>query len=318
MATRKPSLKDNGKNNKEEDALCGKCEKKCEALSLTCDMCGLWHHIKCEGVSEKSYKLIGEGEIHGLRWFCKKCDQYAANIMTNIKKLTSRLDSLEERTESRVGRVEERVARVEESEKGQSNRVKGAIERIDGIEVVLRDDPREVTDEDIKTQIQQTTSSFLKEKEEKETRKMNVIVNNVPESEGETAKERKGKDKQRCLEQFEKIVEISETDIESIVRLGATTGDRPRPIKIKMKCETMRNELIRNARQINEGVEAKARIYINKDETREERLRGKELREERRQRLSQGETDLIIDYREGRVIKKSDTGEGERKPEEWN
>ena len=284
-------------------------------------MCGLWHHIKCEGVSEKTYKVIGEGEIQGLRWFCRKCDQYAANIMVNIKKLTSRLTALEEKTEGRVARVEERVARVEENEKEQSNRMKGTIERIEGIEVGMRDEPREITDEDVKREISITTSSFLKEKEEKETRKMNIIINNVSESEGETAKERKGKDKQKCLEQFEKIIEISDTDIESIVRLGAATGDRPRPIKIKMKCENMRNELIRNARQINEGVEAKERIYINKDETREERQRGKELREERRRRISQGETDLIINYREGRVMKKSDAGEGnneERKPTDWN
>ena len=285
-------------------------------------MCGLWHHIKCEGVSEKSYKLIGEGEIHGLRWFCKKCDQFAANIMTTIKKLTARLNQIEEKTESRVARVEERVAKVEEREKEQTNKIEGTIERIEGIEGGIKDEPlREVTDEDIKNQISLATSSFLKEKEEKDTRKMNVVVNNVPESEGETAKEKKEKDKQKCLKQFEKIVDISEADIESIVRLGAAT-DKPRPIKIKLKCENLRNDLIRNAREINEGVEVSERIYINRDETREERKRGKELRDERKLRMSKGETGLII--RGGRIIKKAEIREEDNEEREegedsnWN
>ena len=40
------------KCQKEEDKkeLCGKCDKKCETMSLTLDMCGYWHHTKCEGV----------------------------------------------------------------------------------------------------------------------------------------------------------------------------------------------------------------------------------------------------------------------------
>ena len=164
--------KDNGKSsNGDDEALCGKCEKKCENLSLTCDMCGLWHHTKCVGMSDQAYRLIGEGEIIGLKWYCKRCDQFAANIMVNIKKLTTKLNALEEKTEGRVARVEDRLAKVEERENlvaRVEDRLAKVEERekvIDGtIERIQSEPIREVTDDDIKNQISMATSSFLKEK----------------------------------------------------------------------------------------------------------------------------------------------------------
>ena len=40
--------------------LCGKCNKKCTAKgeSIQCDLCGLWAHASCEGISRDQYKAI--------------------------------------------------------------------------------------------------------------------------------------------------------------------------------------------------------------------------------------------------------------------
>jgi len=52
---------------------CGNLVLKSQ-IGLTCDVCGFWHHAKCEKVSDEVYEfLCDHSDDASLAWYCKKC-----------------------------------------------------------------------------------------------------------------------------------------------------------------------------------------------------------------------------------------------------
>ena len=133
---------------------------------MTCDMCGLWHHAKCEGVNQQAYNAIGAGASVGVKWFCRKCDKYARAFMTSLQKLSERQDKLEEKMEAMEGSVKESVELCNEKIEMVANSVVG-----------------------------QAVAESAREMRERETRKNNLIIFKVPMCEAEDLKTRIDEDK---------------------------------------------------------------------------------------------------------------------------
>ena len=118
-----------GSEAKKDKDYCGKCDKECTEgqPSLTCDMCGLWHHSKCEGVNQQAYKAIEAGASVGVKWFCRKCDKYARPFMTSLQKLSERqevlegkMEAMEENVQNKFEQCNEKIDQVEERLLGQA------------------------------------------------------------------------------------------------------------------------------------------------------------------------------------------------------
>ena len=64
-------------------------------------------------------------------------------------------------------------------------------------------------------------------------------------------------------------------------RLGQKNiGNRPRMLKVKLKDGTQRDNIVRIAYKINEGVSQDKKVYVNKDLTPQEREKEKDLRKQ--------------------------------------
>ena len=131
-----------------------------------------------------------------------------------------------------------------------------------------------------------------------------MIIYNMEESGKENAAERKEDDRKEVIRIMNKAAELDEKEIGEVYRLGKVGGNRPRLIKVTLKCEKKKREIVKNAAIINKGVtEIEKRIYINNDESEAERKASFELRKQLKEKKKEtGEEDWVI--RGGKIVKK--------------
>ena len=147
----------------------------------------------------------------------------------------------------------------------------------------------------------------LGEAQDKERRKLNLIITNVKESTKTISIEKQRDDLEQAKALIRQITDLSDEEIEEPVRLGKEGGNRPRLLRVKVKSEGKKREIIKKAptSKVNANIpDKKTRYYFNNDYTPKERETNHKLREELRDRLQKGETNLII--RNGQVIKRKD------------
>ena len=167
----------------------------------------------------------------------------------------------------------------------------------------------ESIDKKIEEAVERKVTEYLEEKDEKESRKLNIVITNVPESKMETPTERKKDDLENIRKLVEKIVPETEEVgkvLENPVRLGqykVGTNVKPRLLRITVKCEETKANILKRAYKLNKDVTDKTKkIYINQDLTSKERETEKKLRDELRVRRGNGEDDLVI--RNGKIVKR--------------
>ena len=150
------------------------------------------------------------------------------------------------------------------------------------------------------------------EEKEKEWRRKNVIIFNLPETreKGASEKVEDGKSVDDVMKEIG--VEVGEYET---VRLGAPDDKRekPRPIKMTVKIAEKRDEILRKARNLKDSEEyRRMRVGISADKTLEERKKDKALTDEKKRRTEQGE-DVII-FRGEVMTKEEATKKGRRQP----
>ena len=93
---------------------CGKSVAK-SAKALACDLCRLWYHLSCAGLTDCDYDFMKSRKRLGFRWFCGACnssadgamgsdrtvnqmDEKLFNIVAAVEGINRRLGDLEART----------------------------------------------------------------------------------------------------------------------------------------------------------------------------------------------------------------------------
>ena len=140
-------------------------------------------------------------------------------------------------------------------------------------------------------------TQVLDETKEKEKRKLNIIVANLPESREGSVEERKRDDTDRVRQLVSKITDVPLGDIDEPIRLGQIyigNNARPRLLRMVVKSVESKEKIMRNVYGLNDGVPFNQRIYINNDNTPQEREKYKALKEEMIVRKENGERDLVI------------------------
>ena len=265
---------------------CLQCEEEVEDNmdeTIECGLCKNWCHKKCSRLSETKYKHLQEGGDE-LLWSCKKCRESDA-VETGRSRLEAKVDTMMEM----MAKMMKRMIELEESKAERESRIE------------------EMINESVEVKVKEA----MNEAREREKRKMNVILVNVPENEGESAEERKKGDLERVIEIVGKVAEVGREEVGDPIRLGGKTigkESRPRMLRVTMKSEDARKKVLMNARKLNEGVDFKNRVYINPDRTEGERRDFRQLKEELERRKKE-DPDLMI--RRGVIVKRK-TDEKER------
>ena len=123
------------------------------------------------------------------------------------------------------------------------------------------------------------------DKVEREKRRENVVVINAPESEMESAGQKKADDLKFCYEKLG----MSESDIQTCWRAGKLDASKPeycRPLVIKMSDEENANDWTKNGR----GNKTQSGFWINRDLRDAERKANFVARQEKRVRMNSAQT----------------------------
>ena len=210
-------------------------------------------------------------------WCCIKCRE-SDSVERGRTRLEAKIDAMTEIIE----RMTKRMIELEESK----------VERESKIEKMISES------------VEEKVKEAMNEAREREKRKLNVILVNVPESEGESAEERKKGDLEQVGNIAGKITEVERDDFRDPIRLGGKTigsESKPRMLRVTVKNEDVKKRVLANARKLNEGVNFKNRVYINPDRTEGERREFRQLREEL-ERRKKDDPNLII--RGGMIVRR--------------
>ena len=128
--------------------------------------------------------------------------------------------------------------------------------------------------------VENITSSLANEQKEREKRKLNVMVYNVPESEASNGLEKKEEDLNRLNNLFKDNLQIS-ANITKVIRLGKR-DDKPRLLKVSLGSADQKSNLLRNKAKLKKdsNPEHIKNIYISPDYTPLEQKKRKALREQ--------------------------------------
>ena len=140
-------------------------------------------------------------------------------------------------------------------------------------------------------------SCILDDYLDKEKRKLNVVVHNLPEEIGETASERSAKDQAAFQTLVMEGLKLRINTTKSF-RAGRKMADKPRLLIVTMDSVEAKVDLLSLVSQLKET--RYKHIYINPDLTKLEREEGKKLRAELKSRREAGERNLTI--RRGKVV----------------
>lgn len=97
---------------------------------------------------------------------------------------------------------------------------------------------------------------------------------------------------------------VGPVDIVDVVRLGAKTPNKLRPLRVQFNNIGQRRSVLANAKRLRDvSHNTFKKVYVNPDLSQKQRQAQWELRQELARRKEQGETDIII--RKGHIVKKS-------------
>lgn len=253
---------------------CGKCRKTVSNTdtALQCEMCEKWFHVSCESIQLELYKMLQK--FNSQMWFCSTCK-------TEVKRNNEKIRELEKKNEL----MESKVKILEEN---------WGILRKEILEEAVAKVKTEVG-EDLVKRTAKYVMEQMKEDNERDKKKENIIMYNVEESKMENIDERIKEDAKRVCDIYDNSLEVREYTIEKIIRLGKREDGRNRPLLIKLRNEREKWNIIKNAKKLkHERAEDKKRVGISLDLTEKERDIDRKLRTELKERRDNGEVGLYI------------------------
>ena len=256
---------------------CGKDLVEGENM-MECRGCRGWAHEACTGLSKATYSTLQKGG-NACQWFCTNCrdseDKIAPGLQETLRGIHSMLVQMNNR--------------MEKFEKACSE---------------------EQIDKKIEAAVEKKLNEMIGEKEEKEKRKLNIVISNIPESSAENPEQRQAEDLQKVREKIDELGFEGRLGKQVVnpVRLGRfSVGQRPRLLRVSTLKEDDKKYIMQNASQIKQTeTDNKKKVWFNHDLTPKERQADRELRDELKRRRLAGETELII--RRGKIITRHPRG----------
>ena len=259
--------------------ICPDCENevKLDEQGIKCDDCKQWWHAPCCKIDDQQYNwLSGKGSSgYYVKFTCKICSERKEEDTDEVISNAMLFKQMQQMMQT-MSKVLTNYEKINET----NDKLHQRIEKLELEKEKCSAQPLN----DIKEFVVEKVGEALSEAREKEARKLNLLLVNVPENPGEDAQE---KDMVSVNKIMKKIMPDDEVKVTNLVRLpmakGQTNiGRAPRMMKIKVEDIHTKRKILSNSYKLNEGsdiTDPKKKLYINQDLTREERIEGKKLRE---------------------------------------
>ncbi len=285
---------------------------------IQCERCEKWQCAGCCGYSDTEYRLLtNRPQLH---WFCEVCQPQAMHAVQADKdieercnlylsRMTIRVTAIELNMESKADRttvdaVKSRVQQLEETiQKMQERTGTGNRNEMGENEQNVQ---TKTSVQDLDAKVRQHVVDLEKDQAEKDRRKANVIMYDVPKSNEDEGIRRKQKDTEAVAEILRSIGHDIQT--RTVNRIGKREEGKTRPLRVVFQGEAEKADALRKVRELRLSEDRENKqlgdcVHMAPDRTIKERATWRRLKTELDMRTKNGETDLII--RNDRVIKGS-------------
>lgn len=303
-------------NSKENDPIqCEVCHKSGPKTLIDCEVCDMWVCGKCANLKADAMRLITSlKEIH---WYCDSCQHSAVYAVSLIKiqnptpratptvtdssgpatkldaVVTAALNMMDKKIEQTISKLENKITTYTDKVNKlatYADRVKGTGTISAGIQVFTPSQPGTSNQVQLPLRaVKEDTAEVdhLKELQEREDRRNNLVVYGISESKSNTSDIRKLHDTTCFKEICDDALGIG-VDIISTTRLGAKKPGSDRPLRVELADNRSKSKVLRNAKYLAASEEEYLRkVFINKDMTFLERQEDRKLRQELRAKRDQ-------------------------------
>lgn len=275
---RNPSLnKDIGLSDEEPDepedcVICRQTFSDSSDKMLQCERCSLWTCAGCANVSDAEYAVMSRPDCH---WYCDgHCNQRATRAVLDEKSVEDRCKEFLKNFESRLENIEKEMAQKASKQdvKKLDNDFRIIEKKVEGLMTA------QVNVEEIVTHAKsEAANSGLKEMEDRDMRKANLILFGVEESDSATASVRKEEDIKKLEEICSKGLEVDIT-VKQVKRLGKFEKDlpdgerKPRPVLAALGSQQNVVDALKASKKLTTHTDRKFHaVSIKKDMTPLER-----------------------------------------------
>ncbi len=314
---------------------CAKCDKvfKAKDKSVHCGTCKLNFHAKCQQVSDRKYDILKE-EGEDTMWLCLSCNQTTRGMVQNITSIQQRVTAIEIEMSNKADKqdVQQLETRLNNFMQGAKNRLETKADksdtedlsqRVTSIEQKVNNAPVDKDTEELaklldvklkeqeqiinerRSKTETSLTDAVKELEDRERRKNNIVVHNIAESTATEAEARKSYDEGLVKELFKEHLKVDvklkldNNQRPMIRRLGKKTEGKSRSLKVTLLDDDV-PKVLKNAKNLSfSSDENIKKIVVKPDLTpmqrEEEQKLVKEKNEKNKEALTKNEpADWII------------------------
>ena len=306
--------------HKETQKTCFNCEQEPgrneRNAIIICDICEKWLCKGCAVIDEKLYEYVIQKNL-AYNHICVSCKDEIPKIKDLIKmgekqtqmqididKMKADIDS----NKKSIQKYESFESRLSDVEKVI---VANKLNDMEYPPLIAINDVQKQIQKDLSTQAETTTklNIDLEEKKRRDALSQNLIIYGLPERKTLVQEQMKA-DFDKIKELYTNRVELNETDISHITRLGVKKQNKERPIRITFVDLQKRRDVLVNNKNItikeDQFDECKCKnpgkhihINITTDKTKQEQEQESKLREQLQNRRKNGE-DVVI--KKGKIV----------------
>ena len=257
------------------------------------------------------YDLLNNAELGThLHWYCQECNPRAIiavktdnDIEEKCKSYMSKFKlEISEEIQSVKSGLESRITEEVDRFNKEITDIKTSIEQGPGTQDKNEIEQLKASMREYEKNHAEAEETLLEEMRDREHRKLNLIIFNLPESKADDGKTRMDDD----LESVRRLLAVVEVavPISKATRLGRK-GESTRPLRITTASITDQQGILKAAVKLRDSVECKD-IFINRDQTPLEQKNWKELMVIRMAKIKEsveaGEENTNWVIRKGRVV----------------
>lgn len=273
---------------------CKTCKKQVgdgpRAEAIQCDRCVAWLHLRCTKLNKEEYEFLTTHPKTTINWFCDVCR----------KELLTGEGGQDDRIAQQGAKIDT-LMHVIQTMQSQM------VDMQTSMAMVLDNSAKKETTVEVEKKVETQVTEALEDQQEKEEKKNNIMIFNLPESRSDD-EDQEVEDDIKVVKEVMSIVHpnIGADTIsdKTITRLGRRKEGKTRPIKVYFDNDLSKGKVFRNALKLR-TTEKFSKVNISNDKTKKELLADRMLRDKlNAEKALKPDEDLII-FR-GEIIRRED------------
>lgn len=285
-----------------DKSICHSCniQFKDKEKRTTCSVCDRIFHLPCGNLPVAEYNVLNK-QTTQVHWYCPSCEIGAKSLYRKMIVLSSQFLELESKVSDLQGAMSSKISKEEVDQiittkvTDLEGEIRGKITKEEVDQMVESEISKHENKMDEKLKVAQGKSpnidKIATEVAERDSRKDNIIMHNIPEVNQELLDQ--GKDDAQQILDILKFIQpdMEQENIRKTYRLGKRTEDKKRPVCVVLKDNQTKSKILSAAKKLKDS--RYKEIGIANDLTKTQRDELKKLRDEAKARSTDEMTYIV-------------------------